>query len=330
MTICGSGFADEKKSPKADTDARLINEAELIAAMTSKRLQAAPKLWIGIHGRPIDGVVKAHLNIDSGVAVLGVMKGSPAEAAGVKVHDILLSIGKVVVNDVTDLFEPIKSSQGKELELKIIRSSKTQILTVKPHSRPDTLLQEAKAQQNDWMATEIELIKLKGQHSKYAQDLDLILTGIKSESHPRYLIVDQVLVGEVEVPKGVTVTVKKIGGQPAEIVIERDEIQWTVKEGGLAKLPADIRKYVGAVFRDGNPNYAKWLDVTLRPQPQAGAKKVISVDFPVELIGRKKKVEGSQKALQESLKSVQLQLEQLRALTQELSNKIEANQNAEK
>jgi hypothetical protein len=47
-----------------------------------------------------------------------------------------------------------------------------------------------------------------------------------------------------ELPKDVSVTIKRSGREPAEITVERGEKSWTAKEGNLKEIPADLRPYV--------------------------------------------------------------------------------------
>jgi hypothetical protein len=75
---------------------------------TAKESEAEPakkRAWIGVNLRPFDRDREIFFGMDegtSGALVTGVTKGSPADRAGLRVHDLLLSIGDVELWFETD------------------------------------------------------------------------------------------------------------------------------------------------------------------------------------------------------------------------------------
>ena len=90
-------------------------------------------------GRPRLGVelvrvtaeLREHLGGDAGSGVLvgKVMEESPAETAGVKVGDLIISAGGETITDNGDLLKAIHESGGGSLDLEVIRDGRTLRLT---------------------------------------------------------------------------------------------------------------------------------------------------------------------------------------------------------
>jgi S1-C subfamily serine protease len=70
-----------------------------------------------------------------GVAVTNIVPGGPADRVGLKVNDLLLSLGKLPINTPDDLATHLKAVGDQPLGLQIIREGKTQTISVKPQTR---------------------------------------------------------------------------------------------------------------------------------------------------------------------------------------------------
>ncbi|NEO86595.1 MAG: PDZ domain-containing protein [Spirulina sp. SIO3F2] len=74
---------------------------------------------------------------DTGVIVLGVVEGSPAEAAQFMPGDIILKVAGVMVETATDVQQEVeKSTIGKKLEVEVMRNNKAKVLQVVPKAFP--------------------------------------------------------------------------------------------------------------------------------------------------------------------------------------------------
>src|SRR5262245_52228275 len=64
----------------------LGNEGAVVATEA-----APPKFWIGLSCEPIDETLRSQLSLEKtgGLAIHLVVEGGPAEAAGLKVHDVI-------------------------------------------------------------------------------------------------------------------------------------------------------------------------------------------------------------------------------------------------
>ncbi|MBG65820.1 MAG: hypothetical protein CMP73_04085 [Flavobacteriales bacterium] len=91
------------------------------------------RAYIGIHITDITNDIKKHLQIDnlSGVLISKVLKGSAAEKAGIRDHDVILNINGKDVNSTSEIHEQIiQFSPGDEIICTIKRDNKIQKMTI--------------------------------------------------------------------------------------------------------------------------------------------------------------------------------------------------------
>ena len=100
----------------------------------------APKYWIGIMLKSIEGDLAAHLDSDEGVFIESVAEKSPAEKAGVKKGDIVVKVdGKRIASLETmmDTMRKVgKKDKPTKLKLAVVRNGEDVTLTVLPEKRP--------------------------------------------------------------------------------------------------------------------------------------------------------------------------------------------------
>ena len=89
--------------------------------------------WIGVSVQDITPTIQQALNLpnNNGALVSGVVKGQPAEAAGIHTGDVILSIDNQQVqnsNDLRNIVATIKP--GQKIPVVIVRNGKKQTLTV--------------------------------------------------------------------------------------------------------------------------------------------------------------------------------------------------------
>jgi S1-C subfamily serine protease len=82
--------------------------------------------FLGISGQtvplPVRVVRYFQLDHDSGVQIIDVSQGSPADRAGLKEGDVVISIGRQAVDSVDDIHRKLsRESIGKRLELSLLR-----------------------------------------------------------------------------------------------------------------------------------------------------------------------------------------------------------------
>jgi S1-C subfamily serine protease len=103
------------------------------ALMTEGRVRRA---WLGIAGgpRPLPPAVRERIGAQRGVEVLDVVDGSPADRAGVRPEDLIVSADGVGVSDVAELQRLLVGERiGRPLTLRVVRAGEVRELELVPH-----------------------------------------------------------------------------------------------------------------------------------------------------------------------------------------------------
>jgi len=96
--------------------------------------------YLGVQIQGLDGQLADYFGAkDGGVLITEVMEDSPAEKAGLKAGDVILSVAGEEVEDASDLVEEIRGHKpDSKVELKVIRKNRSRkmkvTLGVAPHS----------------------------------------------------------------------------------------------------------------------------------------------------------------------------------------------------
>ena len=128
------------QNPKAKVELKLIREGkEISRTVAAIDLGSPPKVYrIGVQVEPPSDALRSQLNLSAneGLSVLEITENSPASAAGVEVHDVLLRVDQTKLSTFEDLKESINKGQGIEVELSLIRKGKPITLRAKPKADP--------------------------------------------------------------------------------------------------------------------------------------------------------------------------------------------------
>ncbi|HWE40075.1 MAG TPA: PDZ domain-containing protein [Isosphaeraceae bacterium] len=113
---------------------------------------------IGVNVAPVDGALRSHMEIPAGkgLVVLGTEHGGPAEKAGLKPHDILLTLGEKDLADEPALRAAIQETKGKATPVQLLRGGKPLTVEVTPAKNevaPPTRweVQTFQAQEDYWV-----------------------------------------------------------------------------------------------------------------------------------------------------------------------------------
>ena len=96
--------------------------------------------FLGVRPAPLSPQLaqQAGLDTDEGVAVLSVVEGSGAEAAGLEPGDVIVSADGEPLRSVEDLFQTLRNrNPGGRLELEIVRGGERQTIAVELTGRPE-------------------------------------------------------------------------------------------------------------------------------------------------------------------------------------------------
>jgi hypothetical protein len=198
--------------------------------------------WLGVHCRPVDELLRSQFGIaeSQGLVVNLVVPDSPAEAAGIRRHDILLSVGGKPLSEVIDVIKVVKAAKGTELKFDVIRAGKRDTITVKPTKRPRHVVsatnRKTDQQKADWDIIQGWLQKVEpGELGEGPRRFRFIRPGTILPPGTQL---------RPAMPGNLRVTITKQSNKPATIVVQRGEDTWTVTEDNMHKLPDSIRLHV--------------------------------------------------------------------------------------
>lgn len=95
--------------------------------------------WIGVEPQDITPELATSFGLakTSGTIIAGVLKGGPADKAGIKPGDILISVGEKAVTDTTSMLNLVAQlTPGEKTKLTILRKSRELIVEVTVGKRP--------------------------------------------------------------------------------------------------------------------------------------------------------------------------------------------------
>jgi membrane-associated protease RseP (regulator of RpoE activity) len=96
------------------------------------------EFWIGVPVSPVDATLRSHLvelPAEAGLIANDVVKESPADKAGVKKYDILISLGGKPLKSPDTLIAQVQASGGKPVPLVYVRAGKPTTVEVTPTKR---------------------------------------------------------------------------------------------------------------------------------------------------------------------------------------------------
>jgi len=122
-----------------------MNRASLVLAMVAACSVAAAssvaeQAWLGVVVVPVPPPVADQLNLEGkGLMVADVAVDSPADRAGLRLHDVLIAAdGEEVAGDPEPFIDMVRARRpGDSLELALYRGAKKQTLRVELGDRPD-------------------------------------------------------------------------------------------------------------------------------------------------------------------------------------------------
>jgi serine protease Do len=92
-------------------------------------------LNVGALVEPLTGQMADYLGIPTGVMVKQIAHKSEADAAGLKPHDVILKVGAESIKTSADWDRALRSNQGKNVQITVLRDRKQQTLTLQVDSK---------------------------------------------------------------------------------------------------------------------------------------------------------------------------------------------------
>lgn len=184
--------------------------------------------WIGVRCAEVPEVLRAQLDLPEGEGVLidQVIADAPAEQAGLKTFDVVISAAGKKVATPRDVADAVAQADGDELKIDYLRAGKQHTVTVKPALRPGAMTRE------------------RDQRSvrQWFENLGEAPLSMRF-LHPGMVLPPGVSVAP-SLPNDMTVTIEKHGEKPAKITVKQGDKTWQAGEESLDKLPEEARNYV--------------------------------------------------------------------------------------
>lgn len=92
--------------------------------------------WLGVVVEKLSPAMLVALGIEHGVLISDVIEDSPADAAGLKMGDVIMSLNQVQIDDPEELGELVRGNPGKRVEIIYLRHQKQETLAVQLDRRP--------------------------------------------------------------------------------------------------------------------------------------------------------------------------------------------------
>lgn len=88
-------------------------------------------VWLGVRGEDLSAAMAKSLGITSGAIVREVVKGSPAEVAGIKPQDVILTVNGKVITGIGDVIVSMRQRKVDEkVKVTVFRGGRAQSFTV--------------------------------------------------------------------------------------------------------------------------------------------------------------------------------------------------------
>ena len=231
-------------------------------------------VWIGAMCLPADATLRSQLSLDDGVGlvVARVMPESPADKAGLKVHDVVTAIDERPIGDVATLMAVVGGAGAQGLKLEIIRAGKKQAATVVPAERPQgdilvhpriavpenrPLEQQFRDQQARLVQDQIEKLRPRLSDADVQQLQEWVERMRRGEDQslrlqlfgPGLVIQNNPQAPGIQLPVGVNILIVRNAGALTRITVTRGTQRWEVTENELDKLPEELRETVRAMVK---------------------------------------------------------------------------------
>ncbi|NIP85217.1 MAG: PDZ domain-containing protein [Planctomycetales bacterium] len=197
-------------------------------------------LWIGVVCYPAPEALRAQLKLPAGqgLVVSDVAPDSPAAAAGIRRHDVLLRAGERELAAAADLMEHLGRHGRQPVAVQILRAGERLIVEVTPAVRPEE-------QRGAVFLPGADRQALREFMERLDPNIDLPLN--RRRLRLRFLHPGLILESGPEDrpwPADLSVSVTREGNQPTKITVRRGEETWEIDRQQLEKLPEMIRPFV--------------------------------------------------------------------------------------
>ena len=232
----------------------------------------APKFWLGISLKPVEGDLAKYLDSSDGVLVDSVYPESPASAAGLVKGDIIVAIGDQKLTDPKSLLTQMLAIKAGEdgkasaMTLKVLRKGESKSFELTPVVRPPEVMKiivnadeldsdhSAKGELalsfdlNDKSPEEIEKMieKLHGAHS----DVRILRFGTPAKVPGDSKTTTKMEIHQSVDGKKLEIKILREGDGPAKVTVIRDGETKQYSSDKMEEIPEDVRKKVKDMLED--------------------------------------------------------------------------------
>ena len=126
----------QSRSTKVVRDGAAIDLDIALTARTDEPEKQRTRYILGVTLDDISDVAKSQLGIESGAAVTSLTEDAPAQAMGVRVHDIIVAIDGSSISNLDDLKKVVEGSEGKTVTVDLIRGGNNLSIELQPKQVP--------------------------------------------------------------------------------------------------------------------------------------------------------------------------------------------------
>jgi hypothetical protein len=153
-----------------------------VVVPASEEHSGLPDVWIGVRLTPVPAPLAAHIG-EQGVMISNVVKGSPADKAGVERYDVVVAFGNREIKGPQDLTDAVGTAEaGKSVKLAVIRKGNRQEIGITPAKRPAEFDQELKYEEPAESFVD-EAVKLYGKTLTFGPDGKWIMRDLGTLKH---------------------------------------------------------------------------------------------------------------------------------------------------
>lgn len=88
-------------------------------------------VWLGVRGEDLSSGMAQSLNVNGGAIIRDVVKGSPADEAGIKVQDVITNVNGKSVTGIGDVIVSVRQRKvGDAVKVTVMRGGRSQTFTV--------------------------------------------------------------------------------------------------------------------------------------------------------------------------------------------------------
>ncbi len=280
------------------------------------------KYWLGVGLKKIEGDLAEFLGSEDGVLIEEVHEGSPADKAGVKKGDVILSVDSTSLKGVEDLLGIMRDAKAdKALTLKLRRKKEELEVKVTPEPRPVEL------------AVGIDLEEaMKGEHGLQFQvdpeKMQILKFGSPAGviAHSGHGLKGDLKLHVVNKQNGKSLEMKidREGDKPAVITVTKDGETKTYNESQIDELPEEIKATVQSMI---SPSGQATIRVHGLAVPAVDLGRIDSqlkhlndMKSHFEKLSKDGHFEEAQKAFERAMAEMKVSAEQAKAAAEAFNN----------